>query len=186
MITKDIIDIGKRMYEQGYIVAHDGNISVFEDNIIYITPTNVSKGFMNEDQIVKMTLDGSVLNNTTPSSECKMHLAVYRANKNVRAVVHSHPLFATTFACMGKSLRSDILAEAKFQLGDIPLAGYEIPGTDEAAESVIPYCNDYSGVLLEKHGLITWGKNLTDAYFKTEIAEFLAKITYNMGRLESI
>ncbi|HAN21962.1 MAG: hypothetical protein A2Y15_05705 [Clostridiales bacterium GWF2_36_10] len=181
MTAKDIIEIGKRMYDKNYIVAHDGNISVLADNIVYITPTNISKGFMTEDQIVEMTLDGQVLNSAIPSSEYKMHLAVYNNNKNVHAVVHSHPLYATTFACMGKPLKSDILAEAMYQLGDIPIAKYEVPGSEEAAESVIPYCNDYNGILLEKHGLITWGFNLLDAYYKTEIAEFLAKITYNIG-----
>lgn len=182
MNTKNIIDIGKRMYDKGYVVAHDGNISILKENIVFITPTNVSKGFMQEEKIVQMTLGGNILNNATPSSEYKMHLAVYNNNKNVRAVVHSHPTYATAFACMGKPLESEILAEAKYQLGDIPLAKFEVPGTDEAAESVIPYCNDFSGVLLEKHGLITWGENLTDAYFKTEIAEFLAKIIYKTER----
>lgn len=181
MKIKDIIDTGNKMYAKNYIVAHDGNISFFNGNIVFITPANISKGFMREDQMVEMTLDGAVLNGNIPSSECKMHLAVYRNNKNVRAVVHSHPLYATTFACMGTPLKSEILAEAKFQLGDLPLAKYEIPGTEEAAQSVVPYCSDYNGVLLEKHGLITWGKDLNDAFFKTEIAEFLAKITYNIG-----
>ena len=185
-ISADIIDIGKRMYDKGYAVAHDGNISVYieEKGIIYITPANVSKGFMLEEQIVKMTLDGEALCGKKPSSEYKMHLAVYRNNKNARAVVHSHPPFATAFACIGKPLYSELLAEAKLQLGDIPLAKYEVPGTDEAAESIVPYCNNYNGVLLEKHGLITWGKDLTDAFFKNEIAEFLASITYKIGRLK--
>lgn len=178
----EIIDIGRKMYEQQYIVAHDGNISYFDGETVFITPTNVSKGFLREDEIVEMNLDGSVLNNATPSSECKMHLAVYRNNKKARAVVHTHPLFATTFACMGFPLESDLLAEAKFQLGDLPLAKYQNPGTTEAAESVVPFCNAYNGCLLEKHGLITWGSSLNDAWFKTEIAEFLAKITYNIRR----
>ncbi|PKM62383.1 MAG: class II aldolase family protein [Firmicutes bacterium HGW-Firmicutes-21] len=182
MTAKDIVDIGRRMYDKGHIVAHDGNLSVFHGNTVYITPANISKGFMHEDQIVEMTLDGNVLNAAVPSTEYKMHLAIYRNNRKARAIVHSHPIYATTYACMGMPLKSELLAEAKFQLGDIPLVKYQVPGTDEAAESCIPYCNDYNGLLLEKHGLVTWGVNLTDAYFKTEIAEFLARITYNIGR----
>ena len=183
MTAKDIVDIGKRMYDKGHIIAHDGNISVFAGDIVYITPANISKGFMYEDHIVEMTLDGKVLNAAKPSTEYKMHLAIYKNNKKARAIVHSHPLYATTFACMGQPLDSSLLAEAELQLGDVPLVKYQMPGTDEAALSVVPYCNDYNGVLLERHGLVTWGSNLTDAYFKTEIAEFLAKISYNLGRL---
>lgn len=182
MIAKEIVDIAKRMYEKNYIVAHDGNISLLSnDNIVYITPTGLSKGFIDENQIAKIKLDGTVLENL-PSSEYKMHLAVYKNNKNVRAVVHSHPIYATVFACMGISLDSDILAEAKFQLGDIPIAKYAPPGTDAAASSIIPYCKQYNGVLLEKHGLVTWGSSLTEAYFRTEIAEFLAKVLYKSRR----
>ncbi len=168
------------MYEKGYIVAHDGNISVLQGDTVYITPADLSKGFMYEDQIVEMTLDGEILNAARPSSEYKLHLAVYRNNKDVHAVVHTHPLFATTFACMGLPLKSDILAEAKYQLGDVPLAPYAEPGTADAAESVVPFCGRFNGVLLEKHGLVTWGANLIEAYFRTEIAEFLAKITFNI------
>jgi L-fuculose-phosphate aldolase len=185
LTAKDIVEIGKRMYEKGYIIAHDGNISVFRGNTVYITPANVSKGLMFEDQIVEMTLDGEILNAAKPSSEYKMHLEIYRNNKDIHAVVHTHPLYATTFACMGLPLKSEILAEAKYQLGDILLAPFAEPGTTEAAESVVPFCKTYNGVLLEKHGLVTWGANLTEAYFRTEIAEFLAKITYNMDRLKA-
>lgn len=185
MTAKDIVEIGKRMYDKGYIVAHDGNISFLQGDTVYITPADVSKGFMREDQIVEMTLDGEILNAAKPSSEYKLHLAVYRNNKNVHAVVHTHPLYATTFACMGRALKSELLAEAKFQLGDIPLAPYAEPGSAEAAESVVPYCNQYNGVLLEKHGLVTWGTDLTEAYFRTEIAEFLAKITFNIDQYKA-
>lgn len=179
-VLKAIVETGKRMYEKGYIVSHDGNISVLFENMVYITPANVSKGFMSEDQIVKMTLNGRILNGLKPSSEYKLHLAVYRNNKDVRAVVHTHPLYATAFACMGLPLKSEALAEAKYQLGDIPLAPFAEPGTVEAAESVVPFCSRYNGALLEKHGLVTWGATLTEAYFRTEMAEFLAKITYHI------
>lgn len=179
-ILKEIVETGKRMYEKGYIVSHDGNISVLLEDTVYITPANVSKGFMTEDQIVKMTPDGRVLNGLKPSSEYKLHLAVYRSNRNAKAVVHTHAFYATAFACMGLPLKSEKLAEAKYQLGDIPVAPFAEPGTEEVAESVAPFLGQYNGVLLEKHGLVTWGGNLTEAYFRTEMAEFLAKITYHI------
>ncbi|HBR30618.1 MAG TPA: hypothetical protein DD733_00895, partial [Clostridiales bacterium] len=125
MMTKaDIIEIGKRIYEKNYTAAHDGNISFYDGKTVFITPSGVSKGFMSEDGISELTIDGRVLNGAVPSSEYKMHLAVYKNNPSVHAVVHTHPVYATTFACMGKPLKSEVLAEAVFQLGDIPLAEY--------------------------------------------------------------
>ena len=101
-----ILEVGRRMYQGGFVAANDGNISCkVGDNGIWATPTGVSKGFMTEDMLVKLDLDGNVLEGThKPSSEIKMHLRVFKENPKVQGVVHAHPLTATAFACAGISL----------------------------------------------------------------------------------
>ena len=95
-----ILDIGRRMYERRYVAANDGNISIRTgENSIWVTPSGVSKGYMTDDMLIRVDLDGNVLEgNRIPSSELKMHLRVYQENPQVTAVVHAHPLAATSFS----------------------------------------------------------------------------------------
>ena len=111
--VRDILEIGRRMYAKGFAAGNDGNISArVGDDEIWATPSGVSKGFMTEDMLVKMKLDGTVLEGTwKPSSEVKMHLRIYRENPDVRAVVHAHPPAATAFACAGLPLDRPLLQE---------------------------------------------------------------------------
>lgn len=114
-----ILEVGRRMYQGGFVAANDGNISCkVGDNEIWATPTGVSKGFMTEDMLVKLDLDGNVLEGThKPSSEVKMHLRVFKENPKVQGVVHAHPLTATAFACAGISLEEPVLMEGVLSLG---------------------------------------------------------------------
>ena len=175
---KLICEIGKRMYNRNYVAANDGNISVkIGPNTILTTPTGVSKGFMTPDMMVKMDLLGKVLaGEMKPSSEVKMHLRVYNENSTVNAVVHAHPPVATSFAVAGINLDKPILTEQIILLGDVPVATYATPGTEEVPNSIAPYCNDHNGVLLANHGALTWGKDLVQAYHRLESLEHYATI----------
>lgn len=149
-----ILEVGRRMYQGGFVAANDGNISCkVGDNEIWATPTGVSKGFMTEDMLVKLDLDGNVLEGThKPSSEIKMHLRVFKENPKVQGVVHAHPLTATAFACAGISLEEPVLMEGVLSLGCVPLVHFALPGTEEVPEAVAPYCREYNAVLLANHG----------------------------------
>ena len=175
-IKNTICEIGKRMYWRGYVAANDGNISVkCGENAVWVTPTGVSKGYMDPNMIVKVDMDGNVLAGThKPSSELKMHLRVFRENPKVQAVVHAHPAVATSFAAAGIPLDRPIVSEAIVLLGTIPVATYAVPGTFEVPDSIAPYCKDYNGVLLGNHGALTWGKNPFEAYFRLETMEHYA------------
>jgi L-fuculose-phosphate aldolase len=177
---KLICDIGKRVYEKGFVAANDGNISVRigEDEFL-ITPTNVSKGFLTPDMIIKVDLEGNVLEGDyKPTTEMKMHLLVYRERPDVHAVLHVHPPYATAFAIAGIPLDQAIMPEAIVSLGTIPLAQYGTPSTDEVPEAVKTHVYDHQGVILENHGALTWGKNLEQAYYLMESLEFTAKINW--------
>lgn len=174
-----ICEIGRRLYLRNYVAANDGNISVrLSDGTIVATPTNVSKGYMEEDRLVKLDLEGNLLTpGLRPSSEIKMHLRVYKENANVSGIVHAHPPISTSFAIAGIALDQPISPEAIVNLGVIPIAPYATPSTAEVADSIAPYCNTHSAVLLANHGALTWGKDLMEAYFRMESLEHVAHMT---------
>ncbi len=182
---KAILDIGKRMYDKGFVAANDGNISCkTSPRTIWTTPTGVSKGFMTQDMLVKMDLEGKILiGRMKPSSEVKMHLRVYKENPGLKAVTHAHPPVATSFAIAGISLDSAILTEAVMGLGTIPVAKYATPGTQEVPDSIAPFVNAYNGVLLANHGALTWGNDLYQAFYRLESIEYYATILMYTGNI---
>ncbi len=182
---KAIIEIGKRMYNKGFVAANDGNISCkVGPNVIWTTPTGVSKGFMTLDMLVKMDMNGKVLVGTRkPSSEIKMHLRVYQENPEVMAVAHAHPPVATSFAIAGISLDKAVLPEAVVQLGSVPIAHYATPGTQEVPDSIAPFCKTHNGVLLANHGALSWGKDVFEAFYRLESIEYYATILMYTGRI---
>ncbi len=175
---KAIIDIGQRMYVRGFVAANDGNISVrVGDNEVWATPTGVSKGYMKKKMLVKVDLDGRVLEgDRKPSSELKMHLRAYRENAAIRSVCHAHPPICTSFAVAGIPLDSPILSEAVITLGDVPVTPYAELGTEAVSEVIAPYCHTHNGVLLGNHGAVTWAEDAYSAYYRLESMEYYAKI----------
>ncbi|MEG1157944.1 MAG: class II aldolase/adducin family protein [Christensenellaceae bacterium] len=181
-----IIEIGKRMYNKGFVAANDGNITCrLASNIILTTPTGVSKGYMTPDMMIKMTLDGEILSEGAykPSSEVKMHIRAYQENPEIMAVMHAHPPISTSFAIAGIALDKAILPEAVVNLGSVPIAKYANPGTQEVPDSIAPFCVDYNAVLLANHGALTWGKNAFEAYFRLESLEYYASVMMYTGNI---
>ncbi len=175
---KDIVEIGKRIYQRGYVAANDGNISMRlgEDEVL-TTPTGVSKGYMTPDMIVRVNMKGEKLEgNLNPSSEIKMHIAVYNERPDVKSVIHAHPPVATGFAVAGIPLQECVLPEVILTLGAIPVAKYGTPSTDEIPEAVREYLSDCDAFLLANHGALTVGVDLFNAYFKMETLEHFAQI----------
>ena len=181
-IRKELCEIGKRVYERGMVAANDGNFSVkLNENEFLCTPTGVSKGFMSPECICRIDAEGKLLEaeqGFRPSSEMKMHMRIYRERPDVKAVVHAHPPYATTFAIAGIPLEKPIIAETLLILGRVPVAAYGTPSTDEVPDSVAEYIAEYDAVLLSNHGAVTCGDSLMNAYFKMESLEFYARQLY--------
>lgn len=175
---KAIIDIGQRMYVRNFVAANDGNISVKTgDNEVWATPTGVSKGYMKKKMLVKVDLDGNILEGTyKPSSELKMHLRAYQENEDIKAVCHAHPPICTCYAIAGLPLSAPVLAEAVITLGDVPVAPYAELGSKEVPEAIAPYCHTHNGVLLANHGAVTWAGEPYAAYYRLESMEYYANI----------
>ena len=186
---RDIVEAGRRMYLRGYISGSDGNLSArVSDNVIIATPSGVSKGYMTEDMLIALDLDGNVLSGIgasggsgaagdyQPSSEIKMHLAVYRKSHEIQAVCHAHPPVAAAFAAAGVALDKPYLQETVMLLGVIPVAEYAKPGSRELADGAAAFCRDYHGALLEHHGAVTWGDNVMQALYRMESIEYTASV----------
>lgn len=186
-IKKQMCEIGKRVYDRGMVAANDGNFSVkLNDNEFLCTPTGVSKGFMTPDYICKVDADGKVLqanNGFKPSSEIKMHMRVYKERPDVNAVVHAHPLYATSFAIAGISLTQPIMPEAIISLGCVPIAKYGTPSTEEIPDAISEHLQYFDAVLLENHGALAYSDSLLAAYHKMESVEFYARLLYQSTML---
>jgi L-fuculose-phosphate aldolase len=179
-IAHQLVAVCRRLYEKGFVTATDGNVSVrLPNGNVLTTPTSLNKGKVKESDLVEVTLEGkTVTNDRKPSMELDMHLFIYQQRSDANAVVHAHPIYATGFATARIPLDKHLLPEVVFGLGAIPLARYATPSTKEVAESIAPYVKTSTAILLENHGVVTFGKDLDDAFFKMEKVEHAAHIAF--------
>lgn len=151
---EEICQIGKLLFDKGFVVANDGNISIriSEDEII-ITPTRVSKGFLTPEMLVKVNRKGEVLEGRfKPSSRLKMHLRVYEEGPDVRAVVHAHPPYATAYAVAGIPLDQAMMPEAVVLVGTVPIATYGTPSNEEVPNAIAVHVKNHQALFLEIMG----------------------------------
>ena len=114
----------------------------------------------------------------------KMHLKVYEKRPDVRAVVHAHPPYATTFAIGGQALNRAIISESIVSLGCVPVAESGLPSTQEIPDAIAPYLDYFDALLLAHHGALTYGKDLTEAYYRMESVELYARLLYQSKMME--
>src|SRR6266704_6381488 len=177
-LKEQICEIGRRLYNRGFAAANDGNITFrLNDNAFLCTPTMVSKGFMKPEDVCKVDAEGKQLAGVRKrTSEVLLHLAVYKNRPDINAVVHCHPPHATAFAVAHEPIPKCVLPEVEVFLGEVPMARYETPGTQKFAETVIPYVKDCNTIILANHGTVTFGRDLENAYFNTEIIDAYCRI----------
>jgi L-fuculose-phosphate aldolase len=177
---KELVEICHRVYENGFVSAYDGNIStVTPDNTFLITRSAVRKGDVTEDDILEIDSSGKIISGRGKiSTEYKIHLYAYAKRPEVNAVVHCHPVYATSFASIGEGLTGNYFPEVILTLGKVPLCSYATPSTDDLPLSMEPYIDYAWAFLLQNHGAVTLGRNLKDAYNKMEKLEHSAKILF--------
>lgn len=168
------------MYRQGYIAAMDGNVSArLDDERVLVTPTGMHKGFIREDDLVITDLHGKLLRGSKhPSSEFLMHELAYAQRDDVGAVVHAHPPITVALALAGVSLAQCVLSETCLVLGPILTAPYSTPTTEEVPQVLLPYVRQANAIVMDRHGAITLGRTLDEAYNRLEAMEHAAKITH--------
>ena len=177
-IQSQLVQTAQRAYREKMFAATSGNLSVFdrESGKIYITPGSFPYEEMTPEDIMAIDLDGNILEGKhSPSSEWRMHAAIYRADKRVNAIVHTHSPYATAFAINHMRI-SAVLYEMVFFLGgDIPVAEGAIPGTPEVGENCVPVLKERNGCLMANHGALAVGDTLDRAYTRAVYIEDAAK-----------
>ena len=183
--VEKVVSICHKIYEKGFVSAHDGNVSVITDsNTVLFTRSGVCKGEVTKDDILEFDMDGALLKGEGRiTTEFKLHLFAYSRRPDVNAIVHCHPVYATAFSLIGEGLTDHYFPEVILTLGKVPLCKYGTPSTNDLPLSLEPYIEHSWAYLLENHGALTLGKNLDDAYYKMEKLEHTAETIFRARML---
>ena len=176
---KDVARFMRRLYRHGLTTTSGGNISLkVSDNTILITPSATDKGRMKWKEVGIMSILGENLTpDLKPSIESALHLGIYRKNNEVLAIVHAHPVFASSFTAMKWTINTSLTAEARAICGEPKFVPYELMGSSELADVTAENASEADVMLLENHGILTTGKTLLSAFDKLEVLENAAKMT---------
>lgn len=177
MIKDKIIDIGKKLYLKNLTVATSGNISIKTDKGIYITASGSSLGSLKKEDIVLTDFEGNEISQGKASSEKKLHVAIYKLRPEINAIIHTHPVYLTSFAACHKSLKEPIMSENILYFEDIPVAKYAMPSSDELVANTIKHIKKRDVVIMANHGAIALADNIEHAFSKIETAEYYAQVS---------
>lgn len=178
-VKEDVAYFMRRLYAQGLTTTSGGNISFKLENQVFITPSQTDKALIKADGIGILSMSGE--NQTPhlkPSMESKMHLAIYHQRPDVKAIVHAHPVFATSFCISKKEIKTNLAGEAWAVIGTPVKAAYRLMGTKDLANVVAEASLNGNVILLENHGVLAVGDSLLQAYDRMEVTEAAAKMTF--------
>lgn len=176
-----IIDFSLKALNEGMTNGTSGNISIInrKNKLIAITPTGVNYQEMKLEDISIIDLDGKLIEGLKPSSEWYMHLLFYKEKPEINSVFHGHTTYSTIVACLGEDLPAiDYMIGVS---GDIkvPCAEYATYGTKELANNALAKGKHMNAVLLRNHGILTYSKNIQNAYNIACQIEYVAKLYIN-------
>jgi L-fuculose-phosphate aldolase len=176
-----IVETGRLAYQNGLMISNDGNISVLMgDGNVLITPSGVCKGRIKADDLLIIDLQGNLIKSASdpllkPTSEQPMHLEVYRQREDVRAVIHTHLIYANALAMTMGKVRMDVIPEAAIAFGKIPITDFAMPSTSQNADAIRNLITKNDVLLIRNHGSLTVGKNLDEALINLERLEHVSK-----------
>jgi L-fuculose-phosphate aldolase len=178
---QDLLDACRRLHAGGLLAASDGNLSVrLPNGLIAMTPSGVPKAKVQLADLAHLQLDGTILSGR-PSSERAMHLALYRAVPQARAIVHAHPPTAIAWSLARpelKELPSEGLPEVILAAGRIPIVPMAMPGTEAMGTGLLPFLPEHRLMVLGRHGGLCWGEQLEEAVGGMERLEQVATILW--------
>ena len=176
-----LLEGGRRLHAQGLLAAADGNLSVrLPDGRIAMTPSGVPKAQLRRQDFAFLEPDGRILRGR-PSSERAMHLAIYRAVPEARAVVHAHPVHAIAWSLArpeATELPSEALPEVILATGRIPIVPMALPGTEAMGTNLLPFLPAHRVMVLARHGGLCWGESPEEALGGLERLEQVARILH--------
>ncbi len=182
---RNVADYGRRLRREGLVSDYEGNVSIRLPRIkrIAITPSQQAKSILTENQILVVDYPGRVVQGVgRPSTEMKTHLAIYRARRDLNAIIHTHSTYASALAASRQKLPVFLDEQAHFLRGEILCADYAPAGSIELAESAVKSLGSGAAVLLANHGVVSCGGSLEEAFRNAELVERTAKV-YLLSRL---
>lgn len=181
--SKQIIDICKRLYDRGYVLARSGNVSIkLEGERVLITPSRLRKHSLRAEDLCIVNLEGEKLSGSlNPSSEYRVHCAIYKNRGDISAIVHAHPRYSIVSSLAAISFEYPILPETALSLGAIPTVPFSPPGSQKLADSLIPHLANHNAFILQRHGVVALGEDLEEAFDRLEEVEHVAKIAYSLS-----
>jgi len=187
-LRQEICEIGVRLYQRGFAAANDGNISCrVGPNEVLCTPTMICKGFMKPEDLCLVDMEGNQLSGKRKkTSEIKLHLAIMRERPDIQAVVHCHPPYATAFGIAREPVPLCVLPEVEIFLGEVPIAKYDLPGSRQFAETILPFVHKTNVIILANHGTVSFGATVEQAYWWTEILDAYCRMLMLARSLGSV
>jgi L-fuculose-phosphate aldolase len=177
-IKRQLVLYSRKAHERGLTAAFGGNLSVRVGEMIFIKATGAVMDEMSEGQIAVIDMSGKQVSGVKPSSEYRLHLAVYRLRPHVKAIVHLHPPYSIVASMLLKGELPIVTPEAELYLKKIPIAPFRPAGTDDLANVTAEALKNADAVLMERHGIVTVGRTLREAFYKAELVEESAKLWY--------
>ncbi|WP_297089372.1 class II aldolase/adducin family protein [uncultured Draconibacterium sp.] len=176
-----IIMIIDKIYKGGLTTTSGGNISIIDDNgDVWVTPSAIDKGTLRASDIVCVRNDGTIEGRHKPSSEYPFHIAIYKCRPEIKAVIHAHPPALVSFSIVRQIPDPNVLPQAKNVIGPIGYAPYALPGSNELGDVIAEeFKKGVNAVIMENHGTVVGGVNLSDAYQRFETMEFSARTLIN-------
>lgn len=172
-IREEIIRTGRKLWAREYVDGNGGNISCrISHDYVICTPTLCSKGDLQDTDFSLVSLANErVLGSRAHTSEILLHLEIYDAVPEARAVIHCHPPHATAYAITGLIPLGDVIPEQEVFVGPVALSPYDTPGTKAFAETVLPYVRHHNTILLANHGVVCWSDTVTHAEWLVEVVD---------------
>jgi len=173
------------MAAAGLVTGSSGNVSVRFDDRALITPSGVPYAELEANQVIEIDKDGKRLSGAgEPSTEWRMHVAIYARCGDVHAIVHTHSPVATA-AAISLSTLPILHDEGKLLFGEaLPVSAHRPPGTWDLAEAVVAALGDGRGCLIAKHGAVAVGATPAEALgtaIKIEEAARLYLLSRQLG-----
>jgi L-fuculose-phosphate aldolase len=164
-----LADFAHRLVAGGYTVGRDGNLSVREGDRVLITASGKPKESLTEDEVVE-------IEDPRRSSEWAVHSAIYRARPDVAAVIHAHPIHACVLAVRGEALEPILDEVGPVLGGPVEVAEYAPSGSAELGEHAVAALGPRFAVILAKHGTVTVGATLEEAFYRLQVLERTAQV----------
>ena len=189
-LSAEMVEICHSLWMRNMLAGGDGNVSCrLEDGKLLMTPSGRVKSRLRPEEILTLDANGQGSIGGRPSSEREMHLAVYRHCPLAKAVVHAHPPFAVSWSVARPeraALPAGALSEVILACGDIPIVPFAFPGTVQMGEVLADYLPQHRVMILARHGALTWGESLEEAWRGMERLEHAAEVLYRAEQLGGV